>query len=107
PPAGNTPDAEPVDPERVADRGRVGRVVGDAAALLSRRAAVAGPVPGDEPDALLLGVADVRLVHQARPRRPVQNQDRHATRIARLAHAQSAPVRRLDRLHAATLATSK
>ena len=61
----DAPDAEAVDAECVADRDDVFGAVRNRATLVSGRARVAGPVIGEEPDPLLLGVAEMRLVQQA------------------------------------------
>ena len=98
------PDAQPLDPERVADRDDVGRATGDVAAGRPRRAAVPRPVVAEQPDPALGGVAEMRPVEQARPGRSVMREHRDAAGIPALAYGQRAPVRPLDRpqrLHAA------
>ena len=94
PAARDAPDAEPLDPERVADRGDVGGAVGDAPPRLPRRAAVPGPVVGEQPDPALRRVATMRLVEQARVRRPAVDEHRNTGRIAALPHRDRAPVGR-------------
>ena len=52
--ARDPPDAEPVDVERIADRGDVGGAVGDLPALQSRRSTVTRAIVGEQPDSALL-----------------------------------------------------
>ena len=94
--ARDTPDAEPLDPERVADRGDVGGAVGDDAAGVPGRAAVARPVVGEKPDAALFGIAHVRPVEEARAGRAVQREHRDATGIATFSYRERPTVGRGD-----------
>ena len=97
PAARDAPGAEPLDPEGIADRGDIGGAVCDRAPGVAGRAAVSRTVVGDEPDPSLGGIADMRLVEQARRRRSVVDQHRHAARVAAFPHRQRAPVRPVDR----------
>ena len=80
------------DAERVGDRADVGRCVRDRPALVRRRAAVAGAVVRDQPDAALRGVHGVRLVLKRAARRPVVDHNRQPVRVAALDHVQGAAV---------------
>ena len=73
---------EPVEPERVGERGEVLRRAHQGAALPVIRMAVARPVGGDDPQAPLPRRGIGQPEHEARARRAVQRQHRQAARIA-------------------------
>ena len=95
--ARDAPRQQPLDPERVADRGHVRGARGDVAARPPRREPVARPVVRQQPDPARRRVVEVRLVEQARPGRAVVDEHRHAAGIAALAQRQRPPVGRIDR----------
>ncbi len=97
PAAGEAPQTEPLETERVADRGDVAGAVSNRAALVARRPAVAWPVVREEPDPFLLGVVDVRLVEQSRVGRAVVDEHGHAVRVTAFVHLEHASVRARDR----------
>src|SRR5262249_10532299 len=97
------PDAEPIDSERVANRGGVGGAVRDLPALVSRRAAIAGTVVRDETDPTLRSIARMRFVERARSGRARQKENRETVRVAALTNGERAAVRTRHGSHRAIL----
>ena len=90
--------------ECVRDLRHVGDAIIDAAALLARRAAVAGAVVADQPNSLFARQRFVGLVDEARRRRAVVEEHGVARRVAALVDLELSPVVCLDRLrHRASL----
>ena len=81
-----------LDLERVEDVLDVGRDVGDAAARLRRRAAVAGPVVRDDPQAAPARELEVGRVREPAAGRSVVLEHDEPVRVALVVHVQGAPV---------------
>ena len=101
--ARDPPDTEPLNTQRIANGGDVGRAVGDLPALIPRRAAVPRTVIREEANTTLRRVACVRLIDRARTGRARDEEDREALRVAALTNGERAPIRRSHRPHRAIL----
>ena len=93
PPAGDAPDGEPLDLERVRDRAHICGGIRHRPVRRCGRAAVAGTVVRHESNATLLGVTDVGLEQQPGHRRSLLNEDDGALAGTRLVEAQRPTVR--------------
>src|SRR5438132_14287872 len=85
-----------LDAERVEDVGDVVRDRGDVATGIRRRASVAGPVVGDQPEAALTRTLDVRRIEVPATGRAVMHDDDGAVGIPRVADAKRSPVAKGD-----------